>query len=126
MRDIVVRAWRDCDAHKLHEDIVSCFLQHVIQDTSLHASNMYYISWTLGGSDVGVCVTKPHPLVQMTVYKGFTMRCTVKVSLVDDPVLYRPSDVVDFLRYVETAAAAVPGLLPDDQKLFQFPLYTFK
>jgi hypothetical protein len=39
---------------------------------------------------------------------------------------YEPTDVPDFLRCVDTAAAAVPGLLGDGEQLFEFSLYTFK
>ena len=67
-----------------------------------------------------------HPQVDFEIVYAVVHTLTVTRERVPLPFDYEPCDAVDFLRYVETAAAAVPGLLPDDQKLFNLPLYTFK
>jgi hypothetical protein len=67
-----------------------------------------------------------NPRVDFIIGHVIVYTVAVTGDCVQSPFDYEPCDLADFLRYAETAAAAVPGLLPDGQQLFDLPLYTFK
>ena len=127
----VVQAWHDFDVAQLCEEIDRRIIlrPHPGDAQGLGDGHRWWVR--VGASDrLRVSVNDGGVRdTRLTIFRWIDAlpECHVWLSFDDNDARadYRPHDATDFLRYVETAAAAVPGLL-DGQQLFELPIYTFK